>query len=137
MSCLVLEVELLKSLRPSFQPARVFILPVRWSFWKLPWPSSDVFRPKALVNDVRSLGVVGRDYQTGRLCERLQSRGVKPENSADETCFHFFTFRWSMKIPDTRLAPRGRKNSKKNHLTDKLSSSTNVIVWPLVVQLKV
>ena len=25
-------------------------------------------------------------------CERLQSRGVKPENSADEACFHFFKF---------------------------------------------
>ena len=72
-------------------------------------------------------------------CECLQSRGVKPKNSADEACFHsFYIFRWIVKfIPRARCAPRARKNSKKNHLTDKVSSSTNVTVWSPVAQLKV
>ena len=71
--------------------------------------------------------------------ECFQSRGVNPENSADEACFHSFCiFRWIVKfIPRARCAPRARKNSKKNHLTDKVSSSTSVVVQSLVAQLKV
>ena len=45
-----LQIELRKSLRPSFQPAMVFILPVRWSFWEPPGLGFDaVFRSKALL----------------------------------------------------------------------------------------
>ena len=84
----------------------------------------------------REIDVLGIDLFH---CECLQSRGLKPENSADEACFHFsYIFRWIVKfIPRARCAPRAKKNSKKNHLTDKVSSSTSVVVQSLVAQLKV
>ena len=62
-------------------------------------------------------------------CGRLQSRGVKQENFADKPCFNVFhMFRWNNTvIPGAGWAartPRARMNSKKNHVTKKMSTST-------------
>ena len=58
-------------------------------------------------------------------CERFRSRGLKPENSADEPCFNVFTcFDGMIKLFQAGWAPRARTNSKENHLKKKISSST-------------
>ena len=57
-------------------------------------------------------------------CERLQSRGVKPENSAGKACFHFLHFSMEIIKLFQLWAPRARTNSKKTDLTKKVSSST-------------
>ena len=112
--------------------AWVLVINERAWFYSVHIDSSQGHRPWSR----RDIDVLGIDLFH---CECLQYRGVKPENSADEACFHsFYIFRWIVKfISRARCAPRARKNSKKNHLTDKVSSSTSVIVLSLVAQLKV
>ena len=42
--------------------------------------------------------------------ERLQSRGVKPENSADEACFHFLHFSMDYEIYSRHRMGSGSKD---------------------------
>ena len=60
-------------------------------------------------------------------CERLQSRGVKPEIPPTKLFLTFFFtfFDGITLIQGAEWAPGARTNLKKNHVTKKVSSSTN------------
>ena len=63
-------------------------------------------------------------------CGRLQSRGVKQENSADKPCFNvFYMFRWSNTVISgagwAARTPRAGMNSKKNHVLNEKNELFN------------
>ena len=58
--------------------------------------------------------------------------GVKQENPADKPCFNvFYMFQWNNTVIQgsgwAARTPRAGMNSKKNHVTKKMSSSTVLV----------